>query len=81
MRKIDSAHWKELSPLLDEVLDLGSEARVVWLEALGATRPEAAAELRGLLAELQSLDDVGFMQGDPEAVQKLRRVLLKLAGT
>jgi len=81
MRKIDSAHWRELSPLLDEVLDLTGEARTTWLDALGITRPDVAAELHILLAELQSLDDAKFLQGDPEAVHRLRRALIKLAGT
>jgi hypothetical protein len=81
MSRIDSSHWKELSPLLDEVLELAGEARAVWLEALRATRPAAAAELKALLAELQSLDEAGFLQGDPTTVEKLRQVLHKLAGT
>ena len=81
MRKIDSAHWRELSPLLDEVLDLTGDARTTWLDALGLTRPDVAAELHTLLAELQRLDDSGFLLGDPEAVHGLRRALMKLAGT
>lgn len=81
MKKIDSIHWKELSPLLDEVLELSGAARIAWLERLGTTRPEVAVELHGLLAELQSLDEAGFMQGDPETVQSLRELLRKLAGT
>jgi hypothetical protein len=81
MKKIDSAHWKELSSLLDEVLELGGDARTVWLEGLGATRPEVAAEVQRLLAELQSLDAAGFLQGDPETQHTLRCVLHKLAGT
>ena len=81
MKKIDSAHWKELSPLLDEVLELSSAARIAWLERLSATRPEVAVELHGLLTELQTLDAAGFLQGDPESVQSLRELLRKLAGT
>jgi eukaryotic-like serine/threonine-protein kinase len=81
MSRIDSRHWKEISPLLDEVLELAGEARAVWLEALRVTRPEAAAELQALLAELQSLDEAGFLQGDPDTLQRLRQVLRKLAGT
>src|SRR5258705_12037006 len=65
MMKIDSTRWGELSPLLDQVLELADEERVAWLEALRATRPDVAAELQTLLAELQALDDAGFLEGDP----------------
>jgi len=65
MTKIDPTRWNELSPLLDQVLELASEERVAWLEALRATQPDVAAELQTLLAELQALDDEGFLQGDP----------------
>jgi|KBSSwiStaDraftv2_1062776.scaffolds.fasta_scaffold00483_10 serine/threonine-protein kinase len=65
MMKIDSTRWGELSPLLDQVLELAGEERAAWLEALRATRPAAAAELQTLLAELQALDDAGFLEGDP----------------
>src|SRR5712672_1075634 len=65
MMKIDSTRWGELSPLLDQVLELAGEERAAWLEALRATRPEVVAELQTLLAELQALDDAGFLEGDP----------------
>jgi len=81
MSRIEWSHWQVLSPLLDEVLDLSGDARATWLEALRARRPEAAAELQTLLAELQSLDAAGFLQGDPTTVERLRQALRKLAGT
>src|SRR6266702_8703420 len=65
MTKIDPTRWNELSPLLDQVLELASEERLAWLETLRATQPDVAAELQTLLAELQALDDEGFLQGDP----------------
>src|SRR5882757_9815304 len=65
MMKIDSTRWGGLSPLLDQVLELAGEERAAWLEALRATRPEVVAELQTLLAELQALDDEGFLEGDP----------------
>ncbi len=81
MKKIDSAHWKELSPLLDEVLELGDAARIAWLERLSATRPEVAVELHELLSELRSLDESGFLQGDPQTLSSLRQLLRKWSGT
>src|SRR5690242_19288775 len=53
--------WQELSPLLDEALDLPSEGREAWIEALRAREPEHAADLELLLAEHDSLDARGFL--------------------
>jgi hypothetical protein len=64
MTRIDPTRWSELSPLLDEVLELPSDERGAWLEVLRTTRRQTAAELEMLLAELQSLDAVGFLQGE-----------------
>jgi hypothetical protein len=63
--RIDSTRWSELSPLLDQALELSGEERAAWLQALRTMRPEVAAELQTLLAELQSLDAEGFLEGDP----------------
>jgi hypothetical protein len=79
MTRIDPGRWQELSPLLDEVLELAGEERRAWLEALRATRPEAAAELEALLLELQSLDAAGFLQSDD--LQRYLRVALDLLVT
>jgi hypothetical protein len=68
MTKIDSTRWNELSPLLDTVLELSGAEREAWLAELRATRPEVAQKLDALLAELQSLDDEGFLQGDASEV-------------
>jgi len=68
MTRIDPSRWNELSPLLDEVLELTDEQRQAWLETLRARRPQVAVELEKLLGELQSLDAAGFLQGDPAAL-------------
>jgi serine/threonine protein kinase len=65
MTRMDATRWNELSPLLDEALELSDADRAVWLETLRTTRPEVAVELEELLNELQSLDQAGFLQGDP----------------
>jgi eukaryotic-like serine/threonine-protein kinase len=63
MTRIDATRWNELSPLLDEVLELSGDERAAWLQRLRNTRPDVAAELETLLAELRSLDRAGFLQG------------------
>src|SRR5215813_8384457 len=68
MTRIDPTRWNELSPLLDEVLELSGEERLAWLDSLRTTRPQVAVELEKLLTELQSLDAAGFLQGDPSAL-------------
>ena len=65
MTSIDRSRWNELSPLLDEVLELDGPERGPWLAALRSSRPQVAEELELLLGELQNLDATGFLQGDP----------------
>jgi eukaryotic-like serine/threonine-protein kinase len=55
------AEWAEVSPQLDVLLDLDSEAREARLEAIAASEPAMAARLRQLLAHLSALDDSAFM--------------------
>jgi eukaryotic-like serine/threonine-protein kinase len=57
--------WAELGPLLDEALDLAPQEREPWLTQLEATRPEAARELRRLLALDSQLDAQGFLESGP----------------
>jgi serine/threonine-protein kinase len=64
---MDPTRWRELSPLLDAVLELASEERVAWLDALCANQPEVAADLQILLAQLQTLEKEGFLEDDPAA--------------
>ena len=45
MAKFDSHRWKNLSTLLDEALNLDSEARAAWLERLAIGDADAAAEV------------------------------------
>ncbi|MGI9323734.1 MAG: protein kinase domain-containing protein [Pseudomonadales bacterium] len=43
------ASWEELEPRLTDLLDLDGEARIQQLDAIAATQPDLAAELRELL--------------------------------
>ena len=55
--------WREVSPYLDEVLQLEGEPRQRWLAALEARKPATAAALRGWLAELNQLEERKFFAG------------------
>jgi eukaryotic-like serine/threonine-protein kinase len=53
--------WSEISPCLDEVLDLEPEKRDAWFADLDARSPHLAASLRGYMAELTGLKARNFM--------------------
>jgi len=54
--------WRIISPWLDEVLDLPSEARSAWLEGLKVREPAAAEALAGWLLELEVMDARAFLE-------------------
>ena len=60
---LDRSRWPQLSPLLDELLDLEGDARQAHLAALRDTDPALADELAAWLAELQGVEDSAFLQG------------------
>ena len=49
MANLDSDRWRQVSPYLDEALELGPSAREPWLADLDKRLPEIARELRELL--------------------------------
>ncbi len=55
--------WRELSPLLDELLDLDTRARGARLEALRASSPAMADELAALMAHDSQARSGGFLTG------------------
>ena len=55
--------WSEISPLLDEALDLPGSAREAWLEALATRAPELAAHVRSCLLGVAELADRKFLEG------------------
>ncbi len=59
----DPERWRELSPLLDEVLDLAATDRPAWFDTLRANRPDLAADVEALVAEHEALDRKGFLSG------------------
>jgi serine/threonine-protein kinase len=58
---MDKAHWMRLSPLLDDLLDLGEAERAVRLAALQAEDPGLAEELVGLLGRMDTLERQAFL--------------------
>ena len=57
--------WAEVSPYLDEALELDAQRREPWLAALAATEPVLVAELRELLALHAANRASGFMERSP----------------
>jgi serine/threonine-protein kinase len=65
MTKPDSSRWAEVSPYLDQALELDPPKLEPWLAALGSTRPLLAAELRELLALHAANRASGFLERSP----------------
>jgi serine/threonine protein kinase len=63
MPAIDPVRWRELSPYLDQALELADVERTTWLESLRAQNPVLVADLQTLLSELQKLDRDRFLEG------------------
>ena len=59
---LDRSRWPQLSPLLDELMDLDGPQRAERLAALRQQDPALADELMPWLAELAGLDDSAFLQ-------------------
>ena len=68
---IDPSRWQELSPLLDEALELGDEQQAAWLEAMSTARPDVAGDLQELLASSRRSSKRQFLETD--AVSELNR--------
>jgi eukaryotic-like serine/threonine-protein kinase len=63
MPKLDSNLWRQVSPYLDEALELEPSAREPWLAALERAQPEIARELRKLLNLHVAVRSSGFLEG------------------
>ena len=62
MRPPDPDLWRELSPYLDEMLEIAPEQRPVWLASLQAKDPAIAAHLERLVAQHEAIEDTGFLE-------------------
>jgi hypothetical protein len=63
--RFSAEQWKEISPYLDQALDLESSARERWLSELKALKPQLAADLRALLATHAAVDAAQFLERSP----------------
>ncbi len=63
MPPVDPDRWRELSPYLDEALDVPPEARASWLASLSARDAALAADLHALLDEQAAADEHKFLAG------------------
>jgi eukaryotic-like serine/threonine-protein kinase len=54
--------WKEISPYLDQALDLEAGDRDRWLNELHGLNPQLAEDLRELLATHQAIDAAQFLE-------------------
>ncbi len=59
----DPARWQQLSPLLDELLELSGTARAERLAAIACDDPSIGAELGDLLAREGTVDRASFLEG------------------
>jgi len=65
MLNLDSNWWRQVSPLLDEALELDPTARERWLVDLEREQPLIARELRRLLNVHDSVLTSGFLERSP----------------
>jgi serine/threonine-protein kinase len=59
----DAERWRRLSPLLDELLDLGPARREARLAALRADDASLADELASLVADAERAEQARFLAG------------------
>jgi eukaryotic-like serine/threonine-protein kinase len=65
MAKMDSDLWRQLSPHLDEALELDPSAREPWLADLEKLQPQIARELRELMNLQAAARMSGFLERSP----------------
>ncbi len=63
MSSLSPERWREVSPYLDQVLDLAETDRPAWLQSLRARQPELAAVLQELLNEHSAANRQHFLEG------------------
>src|SRR5262245_21555769 len=63
--RIDRQSWSQLNQLLDEALDLPSDARGPWLDALDCGDEQLKVRLRHLLANAAAVETRDFLSALP----------------
>src|ERR1044071_7309839 len=54
--------WSQVSPLLDEALELSGSERESWLAGLAQRSPELAAHVRSCLLQVANLNEQRFLE-------------------
>jgi neutral trehalase len=62
MAKTDSNLWRQVSPYLDEVLELDASSREAWLADIEKVQPQIAREVRELLKLHAAVRESGFLE-------------------
>lgn len=65
MGKWTAERWSEISPYLDQALELGADERQRWLRELTAARPAIAADIISLLARHETNGLGQFLEHSP----------------
>jgi len=65
MSTLNPDRWQQLSPYLDQALEMPSEERAAWLASLRAENPSLAALLQTLLDEHLTLAEEHFLEHSP----------------
>jgi len=63
MSTLSPDHWQQVSPYLDEALEMEPVAREAWLRSLSEKDPALVTVLRSLLEEQGRLREEGFLEG------------------
>ena len=63
MPQFPPERWRELSPYLDQALDIETDARGAWVSALRNENPALARDLVALLDEHDAANQAGFLDG------------------
>ena len=66
MAFLDPDRWRQLSPLLDRMLDLSDPEREAWLAELRTSSPELASDLSSLLASDSAAEARSFLVDAPQ---------------
>ena len=62
MPPLSPDRWRELSPYLDEALEITGDRRAAWLAAVSARDAALGAELKTLLSEHEDLQETRFLE-------------------
>ncbi len=68
MSTLTPDQWRDLTPHLNQALDMGVEERAAWLTSLRGQNPSLASQLESLLAEYSDLARQGFLEKGPTAL-------------